>query len=613
MNIGLGNKPAPLSLLATTSRGTAHFLTDSTDFPSTKVTPSPLKFKNLVERQALQTTSASILSLGAQGDTGTVANLGPDVYYYPALDGLILSSVPSSELEKDNQGWRKTKHRHHQTLELHAVSVPTSSSTTSSATVTPLSPICPAGNGTTYISRESIEYQVICNINFPDNDYPFMLVDSFDSCVQACDSFNTKAGSNKCLAALFVPSRLLDLDDCYLKSSVNNPTVATGSIDGAILVTSTTSTSTSVSAAAVLKPTSHVQILPSPSISRFNTESSLPISVSSTSTISSGVAQNTVVANAGPAVSYASGNTLITPKVRSSQLHGPIQNVPSTQYIDTKPPPLLDLSDNFLVVGVNGDLTTDYDISLGTGALQVNSSTRSLLSPLNNTPHLSRDGGRGGHLNGQHLFLFCDTGSYTTTTRDDNGKFLGFVSSSVAVDIGMNGLKGKSLNIQDGIGVWSDDAGRMRSFAPLTQGEQSYNQVMQGKGQRYAIWPESSIIPLDADSAVIYAPIVYDNVNMDSKAAVFTYTGTTLLSITIPGKGGPVAERVAKKIFEEGEIEWGCSGGIRSWGPSGIGGTDGKVYVFGNIKGGLLLGRTSPQEIANHDSVCSLVLGQFWI
>ena len=169
----------------------------------------------------------------------------------------------------------------------------------------------------------------------------------------------------------------------------------------------------------------------------------------------------------------------------------------------------------------------------------------------------------------------------------------------------MSGLTGKPLKLQDGIGEWSDDAGRMRSFAPLTQGEQSYNQVMQGEGQRYAIWPEASIIPLDAETALVYAPIVYDNVNQGTRAAVFTYTGTTLLSITANGKGGPVAERIVPKIFSQDDIEWGCSGGIRSWGPSGIGGMDGKVYVFGNVQGGILLGRTSPGDVANRDSVRS--------
>lgn len=272
------------------------------------------------------------------------------------------------------------------------------------------------------------------------------------------------------------------------------------------------------------------------------------------------------------------------------------------------PEKILTLSSSLLTIGVNGDLSTNYDLSSNTGVLQVNASTQSLMTSLSGTPHLSRDGGRGGFLNGEHLFIFCDTGSYTTTTSDSSGKFLGFVSSSVAIDVGMNGLSGKALSLQDGIGQWSDDSGRMRGFSPLTQGEEAYNQVMQGQGGRYAIWPESSLVSLDATTALIYAPIVYDNVNMATKAAVFTYTGATLLKITAGGKEGPVAVRAVDKIFDQDEVEWGCAGGIRSWGPSGIGGTDGSVYLFGNVKGGLLLARTSPDNVADRDSVSTTPL-----
>ena len=278
-------------------------------------------------------------------------------------------------------------------------------------------------------------------------------------------------------------------------------------------------------------------------------------------------------------------------------------NTPSKQYIEYKSPPGLELATSLLTVGVNGDLTTGYDISLQTGVLEVNISTQSQLLPLFGSPHLSRDGGRGGFINGQHLFIFCDTGSYTTTTATTNGNFLGFVSSSVAIDVGMNGLLGQPLSLQDGIGEWSDDTGRQRGFSPLTQGEQAYNQALQGNGQRYAVWPESSIIPLDATTGLLYAPIVYDNVNRATEVAVFTYTGATLLTITAGGRGGPVAQRTVDRIFDQDEIEWGCAGGIRSWGPSGIGGDDGIVYMFGNIAGGILAGRTSPANIGDRSSV----------
>lgn len=328
-------------------------------------------------------------------------------------------------------------------------------------------------------------------------------------------------------------------------------------------------------------------------------------STSSNPTTSSATVQIAAVVGE-PDIIYASGDSIIVPKVSSTRLHGPSVNTPSKQYIQVprvQTQSLLTLSTSLLTVGVNGDLSVNYDLSVNTGYLDVNDTTQSYLSSLTTTPHLSRDGGRGGYLGGQHLFVFCDTGAYTTTTSDTNGNFLGFTSSSVAVDVGMNGLEGKPLNLQDGIGAWSDNVGRQRSFSPLTRGEEAYNQVMQGMGQRYAIWPESAIIPLDNNTALMYAPIVYDNVNQNTRAAVFTYTGATLLSITAGGTGGPIARRINKKIFDQGEVEWGCSGGIRAWGASGIGGDDGSVYLFGNVNGGVLLARTSPSEVADRNSV----------
>jgi hypothetical protein len=229
-----------------------------------------------------------------------------------------------------------------------------------------------------------------------------------------------------------------------------------------------------------------------------------------------------------------------------------------------------------------------------------------LLGYLQNTPHLSRDGGKGGSLNGRDLFIFCDTGSYTTTTPNSNGNFLGFVSSSVATDDGKHGVFGNALSLVDGVGQWSDDAGRLRGFAPLTQGEESYNKIMQGQGQRYAIWPESSIIPLYGNVAIQIAPIVYDNVNQQTHQAVFTYTGATLLAITGGNAAGPIAARTVDKLFNQNEVEWGCIGGLRSWGASGPGGSDGRVYLFGSVRGGLLLARTTPNSVGDRNSY------QYW-
>ena len=469
---------------------------------------------------------------------------------------------------------------------------------TSSAPVAAPSSVCPAGNGTNFSSSANVQYQILCNIDFFNNDYPFQLVGSFDACVQKCDDYNNDHGAVECLAALFVPSREEDANDCYLKSSTANPVNSNLGIQGAIRLSGVSATQLSVT------PTSAVPMSASPSSS----QNSSSTTAGSQNDVSSSAAPADPPSTSSPGgssagVTYASGNSVISPKVSGSHLQGPTMNTPSKQYIDVLEPPVIQLADSLLTTGVNGDLTTGYELSPQTGVLNVNITTQSFLRPLSQTPHLSRDGGRGGMVNGQHLFVFCDTGSYSSTTATTNGNFLGFVSSSCAVDVGMNGLSGTPLNLQDGIGEWSDDTGRQRGFAPLTEGELAYNLAKQGNGQRYAVWPESSIIPLDSQTGILYAPVVYDNVNRATQSTVFTYTGATLLTISAGGKGGPAAERTVDKLFDQDEIEWGCSGGIRSWGPSGIGGDDGQLYVFGNIAGGVLAGRTTPGQMADRDSV----------
>ncbi|KAL8675748.1 MAG: hypothetical protein Q9186_007636 [Xanthomendoza sp. 1 TL-2023] len=455
--------------------------------------------------------------------------------------------------------------------------------------------LCPDNNGTVFRSLSGITYQTICGINYDDNIRPFLRVDSFEACIQKCDAHNYDTHGVSCVAALFVPSRLHSADDCYLKSSIAHPSVGTGSVEGAVrysvaqsahLPVSRTSTSLLSSLATAPSTTSRSSSSPS------QTSSQAPVSAS--------------VTVSPPGVTYGTANSVVAPKVGGSKLHGPSENRPTNQYIQYDSAQGVSLSRSLLRVGVNGDLSTGYDISPQTGILDVNIYTQNTLAPLRNVPHISRDGGRGGFVNGQHLFLFCDTGSYSRTTSSQNGDFLDFVSSSVAVDVGMNALAGNPIHLQDGIGEWSDNVGRQRGFAPLTQGEQAYNIAMQGQGQRYAVWIESSIIPLDAERGIIYAPIIYDEVNMVTRAAKFTYTGNTLLTITAGGRGGPAAQRPVRKLFQQDELEWGVVGGLRSWGPAGVGGTDGKVYLFGRGDHGILMARVTADSIADRDAY------EFW-
>ena len=432
------------------------------------------------------------------------------------------------------------------------------------------SPVCPAGNGTVYKTNGGNDYRIICDINIANHDLPFQLVGSFDACIAKCDETNADAGRNICVAAIFVPERTNGADDCYLKYSLNDQVATTELVEAAILEVGSPSGSQTSTFSYVSSPTS------------------IPV---------------TAPASSGPAVVFASGDRVVEPKVIAQHLHGPTQNHPTMQYLQYKAPPDLTLTKNLLTDGVEGDLTIDYGLSLDTGVLELNSTTKAWLESLTHTPHLSRDGGKGGYLNGQHLFIFSDTGSYSSPTDTAEGKFQNFVSSSCAIDTGMNGLSGNAIHLEDGIGQWSDNVGRLRGFSPMTAGEEGYNLVMQGGGHRYAVWPEASLLPLDAETALMYAPIVFDIVNETSGAAKFTYTGVTLLSITAGGKGGPIAERIVNRLFNQDEVEWGCVGGIRSWGPSGVGGTDGRIYVFGSVPGGLLLARTNHGGVADRSSV----------
>ncbi|KAF2105140.1 hypothetical protein NA57DRAFT_71337 [Rhizodiscina lignyota] len=306
---------------------------------------------------------------------------------------------------------------------------------------------------------------------------------------------------------------------------------------------------------------------------------------------------------AAPSITYNTKAGLTLPQVNFVNELGPSTNDPTDQYIETGPYDLITLDKSLLVPGVNSHLTTDYPLSPDTGILEVTPQNRVNLTDLQYKPHISRDGGKGGYLNCQRLFVFCDTGSYGPATDSQPGDFHGFVSSSVAIDKNQHAKYGQPLTLQDDIGEWADDVGRMRGFAPLTGGEQVYNLNMQGNGYRYAVWPESSLIPYNASHAVMYANVVYDVVDKSKgNNWVFTYTGNTLLLVSIPGEGGPRADRLVNKIFDQNEVAWGGIGGIRSWGSSGPGGNDGKVYLFGNVVGGLLLARVDADDITNRGS-----------
>lgn len=409
---------------------------------------------------------------------------------------------------------------------------------------------CDAANGTGFVntnSTGSAKYILICDIDFPaQNIYPFLLAGSFDECLAQCESYNKRASSGeRCAGFVFAPDRVHDADDCYLKSSLNDPISATIHLVGATIVSST----------------------------------------------STDASQSTSTSSPTPRVKKAESSREIN--VGTVRVLGTSTNKPTQQYVSHVPATPQKLSSNLLVPGLNIDLITRYPIAPDTGSWSESQLPSSVvLSNMKVVPHISRDGGKGGTINRTHLFIFCDTASFA----DEQG-MVGFVSSSVATDDGMKALYGEPLDLVDNLGEWQDDVGRMRGFAPMTVGEESFNIDLSGNGYRYAVWPESSLIPLNGSHGLIYPALVYDVVDMKTQTAVFNKIGNSVLLVSVDPTYGPSAQRIIPQLFTQGQVAFGTLGGIRSWGVSGNGGNDGHVYLFGQGNNGVLVARTIPSGL----------------
>ncbi|KIW88783.1 uncharacterized protein Z519_10830 [Cladophialophora bantiana CBS 173.52] len=411
---------------------------------------------------------------------------------------------------------------------------------------------CNAVNGTTFLGAppSGTKYTLICNIDFPaQNIYPFVLAGSFDACLAQCDAYNARnvTTETRCAGFVFAPDRFNDADNCYLKSSLDNPASATIHLVGATIISSASSCSSST-----------------PSLSFPTPRSRLDGS---------------------------------TPSLRVGELKmlGSSTNKPTTQYVSHVPASPQKLAIDLLVPGLNTDLITQYPVADDTGSWtesQLHGDMK--LANMKVVPHMSRDGGKGGTINGTHLFIFCDTASFQIDQTAGITQMVGFVSSSAATDDGMKALYGDPLDLVDNIGEWQDDVGRMRGFAPMTTGEESFNIDLSGNGYRYAVWPESSLIPLNASHALLYPALVYDVVDMKTQEAVFNNVGSSILLVSVDPTYGPSADRVVRQLYNQQQVAFGTLGGIRSWGSSGTGGNDGHIYLFGKGNNGVLVARTIP-------------------
>ena len=443
-------------------------------------------------------------------------------------------------------------------ITLTASATPCSSTNCVTAAV-PMSTLGPDCSAMTDISfndlkRDTSTFDLICNIDFPgQNIYPFILAGSFLDCYNQCYDFNQNKTGPRCAGFVFAPDPIDDDNDCYLKSSLNEPSPATVPLIGATVVES-------------------------------NGHSTIDLPASTATAVGK--------AEATPTPKFH------TPSISDRKLLGSSNNNPTKQYVKHAPVLPQKLAETILVPGINVDLINNYGLASDTGVWTTNDLQGSeQLEDLTVTPRLSRDGGKGGTIDGTHLFVFCDTASYSPS-----GQMVEFVSSSVAVDQDMNGLDGKALSLVDMVGGWQDDVARLRGLSPMTTGEESFNKALSGQGYRYAVWPESSLIPLNKTHSLLYASLVYDEVDMSTQDANFTTLGNTLLMVSVDSKYGPFAQRMVKQLFKQDEVTWGSLGGLRAWPEAGSGGHGGKIYLFGQVDGGVLVARTTPNGITDRSS-----------
>jgi len=431
-------------------------------------------------------------------------------------------------------------------------------------------------------------WTMLCDTDFFAQDlYPFLLAKSFENCLNYCEAYNKEHGEGRCAGFVFAPERSNLDDDCYLKSSLDNAIYpATLHLLGAALLSNTV-TSAVVSP---LPPVTQVSTATTSTTESVVTPPRLPTqSADPDPSDENTPEQGSVVPGRLPTIT------------KSTYLGTSVDEVAS-EYVSHAPAKPQQLSGAMLEAGINVDLITGYPLAPDTGTWTSDDSSTYHLATMAVTPRLARDGGRGGNINGTNVFIFCDTSTYGKDKDPILGYSNGFVSSSVAVDETMNALAGRPLNLTNSLGQWQDDVGRMRGWVPMTTGEEAFNIAISGQGYRYAVWPNSSPVPLNSTHAIIYAPLVYLEVDMqDQSSPRYTSLGNTLLLVSIDPVYGPHADRLHNQFFTQNDINWGSLGGIRAWHSNGQDNLNGDIYVFGQVDNGILLGKVAAQNYDDRD------------
>lgn len=477
-------------------------------------------------------------------------------------------------------------HLHKRAVDLSAsaaIYIPTTTlSSCSGSNCAATSPVhqlpCGAANGTEFAGNNSI-WTMLCDTDFFSQDiYPFILAKTFEECMQYCEDYNHVHGEGKCAGYVFAPDRVNLENSCYLKSSVN------GVIYPATIHL----------IAAVLHPTTAISTWVSP----------VPASTIASATSATQNEPATIVtpprippeqANSGQEPDNGQ-----RPTVTNSTYLGTSVDEVASQYVSHVPAKPQQLAADMLEDSINIDLITNYPLASDTGSWTNSDLGGNPVSEMTVVPRISRDGGRGGNVNGTNIFIFCDTSTYGEDKDPVLGYLNGFVSSSIAVDQDMNALSGKALSLVNSLGQWQDDVGRMRGWVPMTTGEEAFNVAISGRGYRYAVWPNASPVPLNRTHSIMHASLVYLEVDMqDQSSPRYISLGNTLILISIDPVYGPHADRLQNQFFQQNEVSWGSLGGIRAWSSEGQSSLKGNVYVFGQAETGVLIGKVAAQDFDN--------------
>ncbi|KIX06241.1 uncharacterized protein Z518_04216 [Rhinocladiella mackenziei CBS 650.93] len=351
---------------------------------------------------------------------------------------------------------------------LTAPATPCSGSHCTTATPLPESLPCDAANGTTFGHLPGgANYTLICDIDFPaQNIYPFILAGSFHNCLAQCESYNQKSHPfTHCAGFVFAPDRVHDADDCYLKSSLNDPIYpATLHLVGGTVMPPATSYPYSPS-----MPNSYL----APRSER----------------------------DASPSV----------PTAGDFRVPGSSTDKRTKQYVSHVPATPQKLASNVLVPGIDTALTTKHLVAGDADIWREGNIPRDLdLASMKAVRQVSKDGGKGGTIDGIHLSVLCDTANFRS---DRTSQVISSVSIFVATDVGMNALYGKPLDLIDNLDEWQDDVDQTRGFAPMTPGEEFLHMALSGNGYRSAVWSVSSLVPLNASHVLLYPALVYDVVD----------------------------------------------------------------------------------------------------